>query len=104
MAAMQTRTMPARQERKTDLEFLRLGAIGKPRQVDIARRMKSSRTTISLFESGAREASAEFIRAYAKAVQAPVKEVERRYWETRAAYCLAVAQEARERLRVFEGA
>lgn len=99
--------MPATKEnhkqRLTDLELLRLGALGKPRQVDVARRMKSSRATISLFESGAREVSQDFIRAYAKAVGAPIKEVERRYWGTREAYCQAAAREARKNFKVASG-
>lgn len=90
---------PASRDR-TDLEFLRLGAVGKPRQMDVARRMKASKSTVSLFESGAREVSEDFISAYAKALNVPVKEVKRRYWATRADYCGRAATEARKALRI----
>lgn len=101
--------MPGRQEerkeRLTDLELLRLGAPGKPKQKDIARRMKASKAWVSKFESGAVEVKDAYLRAYAKALgsHVTVKEVARRYWSTRAAYCLLAAKLARENLEHLVG-
>jgi len=98
-------TLPdERRERLTDLELLRLGAPGKPRQVEVARRMRLvagrafSAGHMSSFESGAVTVSDDFLRAYAKALGVPTREVERRYLITRMAYCRRIAKQAKKRL------
>lgn len=91
----------------TELQLLRLGSPGKPRQVEVARRMRTilgraiSKGHMSLFESGAAQVSPEFRRAYARALGVPAREVERRYWQTRESYARALAREAREHLTTY---
>lgn len=99
--------MTRKGEGLTDLQLLRLGAPGKPKQVDIARRMKRilgrglSNGHLSLFESGAAHVSPEFRKAYATALGVPLREVERRYWQSRAAFARELGREAREHLDEF---
>lgn len=61
----------------TRLSILRQSAVGAPKALHIARKIKTSHQAISLFEGGAQMLGPERLRAYAKAIGASEAQVRR---------------------------
>jgi transcriptional regulator with XRE-family HTH domain len=87
---------------RTPLTELRLGAPGRPRSKDIARKLDVSVAYVSALETGKIPASDTLLKRYAAALGSRFAEVKRRFLESRVRYLGATARSLRktlERLR-----